>query len=182
MYGAPSYPLYVEAPSAVPALEVKSAVPLAPLLVEAPEPPGEFVAMVQDTLRILYEQVAYLLYGSILGLVPPQGRRFGRLGAFRLGGFHELGAVARLRGLAGELLYVLLERLGLGFCDHGLDLVIRELLFVRLVGVGNQPPKRLHDLRKRRGFQESRTPDYHPPEVRDNDPVVPLLGIDAELA
>src|SRR5829696_7882863 len=138
MYGAPSYPIYVEAPGAVPALKVKSAVTLAPLLVEAPEPPGEFVAVVQDALRVLYEQVAYLLYGGILGLVSPQGRGLERLGAFRLGRFHELGAVARLRCLAGELLYVLLERLGLGLRDHGLDLVILELLFMRLVGVGYQ--------------------------------------------
>src|SRR5215212_7149027 len=153
MYGAPSYPVYVEAPSAVPALQVKSAVPLAPLLVEAPKPPGKFVAVVQDAFRVLYEQVAYLLYGSILGLIPSQGRRLGRLGDFRLGGFHELGTVARLRGLAGELLYVLLERLGLGLCDHGLDLVIRELLLVYLLGVGYQPPERLHHLSKRGGFQ-----------------------------
>src|SRR5215213_6984722 len=136
MYGAPPYPVYVEAPSAVPALEVKSAVPLAPLLVEAPEPPGEFVAMVQDDLRILYEQAAYLLYGRILGLVPSQSRRFGCLAAFCLGGVRELETVARLRSLAGELLYVLLACLGLGLSDHDHDLIIRKLLFVCLVGVG----------------------------------------------
>jgi hypothetical protein len=140
---AAAYPVDLVGPVAVPSLEIEGPRGLVAGLIQGPEPARKLVAVEEESVRVVHEELGHLLDRGVVRRVAPGCGRVELLEALEVGA-DPVEVAARGAGgydLLRRSLQLLLEGGSLGRDDHHIELVLLEDLPARR----SLTPKRIRE-------------------------------------
>jgi hypothetical protein len=181
---AAAYPVDLVGPVAVPCLKVEGPRGLVAGLIQGLEPARKLVAVEEEPVGVVHEELRHLLDGGVVSRVAPGCGGVGLLEILEVGA-DPVEVTARGAGghdLLRRNFQLLLEGGPLGRDDHHVELVLLEDLLVPLTRLCGQLLDGPQYLIEGGCLHARRQPHQPAPEVRDHGPVVVALGTYPDLA